>query len=257
MHHWEPAMIRFMQDASEQSDYFSELAKRIAPHCSPDMYVCDAGCGLGYLSFELAPYVAHIDAIDKVSAVTNTMRHLLAGRSLLNISIQTSHLADLSTDISYDLMLCCLSVSFDEAEALARAHHAKKLIVIHKLKQGSRSTPATRCRSNLYCAGDDPRIAHMVTPGGIECCGEVFTLELGQPLRTLQDTGQFFETYRDDLNPGSSDFSALFSQLEYRDSNDWPYYFPKQRRLCMFVLDLEYEKSPGRRTPTQPLLQIV
>jgi SAM-dependent methyltransferase len=255
MHHWKPAMIHFMQDASEHSSYFTDLAHRILPHLTSDMRVCDAGCGLGYLSLELAPYVAHIDAIDKVPAVIGSLRRLLARRGLTNVTPQTAYLESTDARTHYDAMIFCLAVPFDEAEAIARAHRAKKLIVIHKLKHITADVVSTRCPGNLYSSSDDPSVVNLVTGGGRECRGEVITLELGQPLHSLADATAFFETYRDDLNAGSPDLSPLFSKLEQHDSPDFPYYFPMQRRLCLFTLDLEYEDchvETGSHSGTHP-----
>jgi SAM-dependent methyltransferase len=248
-------MIRFMQDASEHSSYFADLAHSISPHLTSAMRICDAGCGLGYLSVELASHVAHIDAIDRIPAVIGSLRRLLVERSLSNVTAQPAHLEYLSSALHYDAMIFCLAVPFDEAEAIARAHHAKKLIVINKLKHITRDTAFTRCPGNLYSAGDDPSVVNLVTTRGRECRGEVLSLELGQPLRSREDAALFFETYRDDLNAGSSDFTALFSKLERHSSPDFPYHFPMQRTLCLFVLDLEYEEchvETGSHSGTHP-----
>jgi SAM-dependent methyltransferase len=242
MHHWQPSMISFMQDASEHSSYFADLAHAISPHLTSAMRICDAGCGLGYLSVELAPHVAHIEAIDKIPAVIGSLRRLLAERSLSNVTAKTAHLEHLSSALHYDAMVFCLSVPFDKAEAIARAHHARKLIVINKLKHLTATAAFTRCPGNLYGAGDDSPVVNLVTARGRECRGEVLSLKLDQPLRSLEDAELFFKTYRDDLNAGSSDFTALFSKLERHSSPDFPYHFPMQRTLCLFVLDLEYEE---------------
>lgn len=50
---WVEDMIRFMRDASEYGTYNQELANLLAPELTRDMHICDAGCGLGYLSLAL------------------------------------------------------------------------------------------------------------------------------------------------------------------------------------------------------------
>lgn len=55
MFRWNKDMIRFLQDASEFCDYHGNLAARIMQEL-PDGDICDAGCGLGYLSLALSPY---------------------------------------------------------------------------------------------------------------------------------------------------------------------------------------------------------
>ena len=53
---WNEDMIRFLRDASEHSDYHHLLAEYLAKRLPENAHVCDAGCGLGYLSLQLAPY---------------------------------------------------------------------------------------------------------------------------------------------------------------------------------------------------------
>ena len=64
MFRWEPDMVRFMKDASEYGDYHARLAARIAAHLPAGAHVCDAGCGLGYLSRALAPLCGRVTALD-------------------------------------------------------------------------------------------------------------------------------------------------------------------------------------------------
>lgn len=61
---WNEDMIRFLRDASEQSDYHRLLAGYLAERLPENAHVCDAGCGLGYLSLRLAPYCRQVTAAD-------------------------------------------------------------------------------------------------------------------------------------------------------------------------------------------------
>jgi hypothetical protein len=146
------------------------------------------------------------------------------------------------------MMVFCLSEPLDAALSIARAHRAKTVIVINKLKHFAQGVPVARCPGKLYVndglsrgfSDGCPPAVTVVTAGGNERSGEIFALELGQPLHSLEDAQLFFETYRDDLNAGSPDFSALFARLKRRENAQWPYYFFMRRELCMFVVELEY-----------------
>ena len=67
---WTPDMIRFMQAANEKSDYHARLAAILTPKLPGCRTLCDAGCGLGYLSLALAPYVRRVTAAEYRAAVT-------------------------------------------------------------------------------------------------------------------------------------------------------------------------------------------
>ncbi len=47
--------------------------------CAPDMHVVDLGCGTGYVASVLAPWVGHIDAVDREAAMLDASRKRLAG----------------------------------------------------------------------------------------------------------------------------------------------------------------------------------
>ena len=62
---WDADTIRFMIDACEYAPYNRELAAYIGPRLAPGAHVCDAGCGLGYLSLELARHAGRVTAVDR------------------------------------------------------------------------------------------------------------------------------------------------------------------------------------------------
>ena len=77
---WKEDMIRFMTDASEQSQFHALLAKEIAQRIGPGGHVCDAGCGLGYLSRAMSPYFDQITSIDiSPDAIAGLQAQVAAG----------------------------------------------------------------------------------------------------------------------------------------------------------------------------------
>ena len=64
MYIWDADRIRFYKDASERTGFYSCVTKLLYPALSREKTICDAGCGLGYLSLHLAPYVKSVSAID-------------------------------------------------------------------------------------------------------------------------------------------------------------------------------------------------
>ena len=64
MFRWTDDMVRFMRDAAGFGSYQTELAGWICSQIPQARHVCDAGCGLGYLSLALAPHVRHVTAAE-------------------------------------------------------------------------------------------------------------------------------------------------------------------------------------------------
>ena len=69
MFRWTDDMIRYMADAGRQTDFHRRLTAELLPYLSPQDRVCDAGCGLGFLSLALAPHVRHVTAAEYRAAV--------------------------------------------------------------------------------------------------------------------------------------------------------------------------------------------
>lgn len=224
---WSPDTIRFLRDAAAVSGYYAEIARRAAAYFPPDAHVCDAGCGLGELSLALLPYCRRVTAIDLCPAPIAD----LAGRLT---PAQRARLEPVCGDIlsgppaeQYDAMVFCL---FGTMEEILRA--------------------AARCRGTVVAVKRD-RAVHRFTAGGrdiagysgeaaeallrrlgIPCRTERFTLELGQPLRSLEDAERFFRAY-----DSESAFSReeILGKLEKGKSPEFPYYLPNQKYLRLLA----------------------
>lgn len=86
---WRPDMVRFMRDAATHSDYNARLRDMMLPYLHPQDSICDAGCGLGYLSLALAPYVRQITAIDQSESAIAVLRENCTAQRILKRLITT------------------------------------------------------------------------------------------------------------------------------------------------------------------------
>ena len=80
MFRWTDDMIRYMADAGRQTDFHRRLTAELLPYLSPQDRVCDAGCGLGFLSLALAPHVRHVMAADCDAQALSVLKEELAAR---------------------------------------------------------------------------------------------------------------------------------------------------------------------------------
>ena len=87
MFQWNEEMVRFMRDASERGDYHQRLVRWMLPDLHPADHICDAGCGLGYLSLALSPYVRRVTAADRSEEALSVLRENCVRRGVGNIDI--------------------------------------------------------------------------------------------------------------------------------------------------------------------------
>ena len=104
---WNEDMIRFLRDASEHCDYHHLLAEYLAKRLPENAHVCDAGCGLGYLSLQLAPYCRQVTAVDVSPEALAVLAANCDKEKIKNVDIRCGEIAELPPDEPYDAMVFC------------------------------------------------------------------------------------------------------------------------------------------------------
>ena len=120
MFQWNEEMVRFMRDASEYSDYHRRLVQWMLPDLHPGDHICDAGCGLGYLSLALSPYVRRVTAADRSQEALSVLRENCTRRAVQNIDIRSGDICAHPPDAAYDAMAFCFFGAIEEVAAIAR-----------------------------------------------------------------------------------------------------------------------------------------
>ena len=146
MFQWNEEMVRFMRDASEYSDYHRRLVQWMLPDLHPGDHICDAGCGLGYLSLALSPYVRRVTAADRSQEALSVLRENCTRRAVHNIDIRSGDIRADSPDAAYDAMVFCFFGIIEEVAAIARDQCRgtvfvfKKHYATHRFSVGSHPT---------------------------------------------------------------------------------------------------------------------
>jgi len=232
MFEWTQNSIRFRKDAAEYGGFDAELAVRVRAHLAPDMHVCDAGCGLGYLSLALAPHVRRVTAADCSPLALDTLRKNAKLRGLSNIDIAEGDLFAMRPAKKYDAMVFCLFGGTTEALRAIRAQCRGKALLIKKYETAHRFTPEGKRASRRTLARTRAALEALHVPYEME----TFSLEMGQPLRSPGEAALFFETYG--ANPARSAEAAArdLCRLTRTGRADFPLYLPARRELGMILL---------------------
>lgn len=231
MFRWEPDMVRFMRDASTYGDYHERLAARIAARLPAGAHVCDAGCGLGYLSRALSPLCGVVTALDISENALAVAREINA--ALPNVSVVQADMARFVPERPFDAMVFCFFGRTREILRFAARACRGRVVVVKKNWQNHRFTLATKplAHSTLQ------EMAAFMAGLGIPVETEALTLEFGQPLRSEADAVRFFQLYSRDDHPERITFADIAARLERRDDPVFPLYLPEQKQIGILSFD--------------------
>jgi len=226
---WYEDMVRFMKDASEYGTYNQELAKMMAPYLSKDTHICDAGCGLGYLSLALAPYVGQVTSVERNPDAVAVLKDNCRRFGVENITPRCGDMEDNQPEKKYDAMVFCFFGHIHEILETAKRQCdgtvfiATRNYTTHRFSVGQHKTG-----SYGYLSSRD-----VLTEKGIPYEERIFDLEFGQPFRNLEDARKFYEIYSHDEDKSAITDEFLRSKVVETGREDFPLYMPHRRNLAL------------------------
>ncbi|NLZ77816.1 MAG: class I SAM-dependent methyltransferase [Spirochaetales bacterium] len=194
MRPWTAESIRYRIAAAETGSMEETIARHIAAHLSRDSHVCDAGCGLGHLSLELASYFRQVTAVDTCQPALDVLIAAKTKRGVGNIRVLREDFFSMRPHEPYDAIVFCNFGSLGEILASSKKQCQGKAIIIKKNWDYHRfSLARTPRRGNSF-----KLTASKLKALEIPCEEEVFTVETGQPFSELQDAVGYFKLNRPD-----------------------------------------------------------
>jgi hypothetical protein len=255
MNLWTPGIVHFMEDASAQTRYFRELGGIVKAAVPAGSYLCDAGCGMGQLAIELAPWAGGIEAVDRSVNAISYLSGRLAMLGVTNVAPIASEMQRVRPMRTYDYMVFSLSMGVEDAYGCARALGVQRFCVVNKVHARMDAERARTATALGHGApGWQPR---QLTPRprrpivydfaaelkrlkrhGYRCSGREVELEFGQPFKSLDEAQWYYRIFRNHTYPGGIDKYLLASQLEHHEGAAFPWYLPIQRHLAVFECEL-------------------
>lgn len=228
MFRWNEEMVRFMRDASERGDYHQRLVRWMLPDLHPADHICDAGCGLGYLSLALAPHVRRVTAADRSEEALSVLRENCVRRGIGNIDILPGDLLCAAPPaVPYDAMVFSFFGRMEEVAAIARAQCRGAVFVFKK------NYAAHRFSAERHPIGHGGFSAGQawLTQHGVPFAQDTLELEMGQPLHSMAEAHRFFQLYSRDEDPSRSADAFLQERLVQTGRADFPLYLPHTRSI--------------------------
>ena len=224
---WEKDMVLFMRHASEYSDYYRQLTKKMLPWLSPDDHICDAGSGLGYLSLALAPYVRQVTAVERNPDAAAVLTENCQTSAVTNVTSLCAAVGDTLPDKPYDAMVFCFFGRKREILRLAKKQCTGNVFVFTRNYDNHRFSAGThRTSYEGY-----PQFLDTLAALDIPAHQETFTLEMGQPFRNTEEAHRFFRLYSKDTNKDVLTDSFIRSRLTETGREDFPFYLPHQKHI--------------------------
>ncbi|MBR4098773.1 MAG: ATP-binding cassette domain-containing protein [Clostridium sp.] len=219
MYRWAPDMIRFMEDAGAHTTFYAQVAQALADAAPQAKSVFDAGCGLGFSSLELAKRFEHVTASDISREALAVLRK---NNVYDNLDILEGDFFAESPHRQYDAMLFCCFGSMDEILRTAPKWCSGTVMVVQKDNAYHRfSVGKVKQRRPSFT-----KLQEAMAATNIPFESQRFTVDMGQPLRSIEDGIRFFRTYSKDADPSSITEEYVKSRLSPSDDPQFPYYLP-------------------------------
>lgn len=226
MQHWSRESIEYLHDAVAHSAYYRIIAQKIALQLPEKANVCDAGCGTGELSLALLPYCGHITAVDHSPAAIAELKKRLPAQGLTALCAE---IEEVVPPQPYDAMVFCLFGSMDETLRIAKRQCGGRVFLVKRDYTHHRFS-ADKIRLGSYTADHTEQI---LREKHIPFQREPFSVEFGQPFRSLAAAERFFTLYNRSKEKRLS-AEEVAAQLEKGPSLMFPYYLPHEKQLSLF-----------------------
>ena len=231
MFNWSPDAVRFMADACRRTDFHEKLTDLLLPHLAGASTVCDAGCGLGYLSLSLSPHFARVMAAERDDRALSVLRDELAARHISNVTPLCTDVLTYTPPEKFDAMVFCFFGSMEEIlDAAGRQCRGTVAAVVrddacHRFSGASREPG--RHSFDRACAVLDSR--------GIPYTAQRGALDFPQPFRTLDDARAFLTLY----GGGAYTEEDLRTRLVSTGDPDFPWQLPGVRRFGIIAFTMK------------------
>ncbi len=230
---WKPKMIDYMKDAYEFHSAHDRLAEKLENYLPKNAHVCDAGCGLGYFSLAISKRCRRVTAIDIAPAPLKILRQNVIDLGYHNIEIVQGDILKAPPTKPYDVMVFCFYGTVKETLKIAKKQCNGTVIMLKKNSAFHRFslTKQEACRHTYKNARE--QLEQYEMPFSYES----FSIEMGQPFKSIEDAVDFYRLYCRDGHPEAIRVKEVSDKLMRSTSEVFPYYLPMVREVGMVVLN--------------------
>ena len=236
MWNWTPESRRWYAEAAEQSGYYGELAGAMAPWLDPSWSVADMGCGLGFLSLAVSPFVRAVTAFDTDAGVLAGLAARAAKAGVRSVHpVQSDVLAD-GLRGHYDAAICCF-FGRPGRDAGTFLRLAGRVLAVVRRRSSPSIVPGTDHRGGE----DDVSVREALALRGIPFCARDMDIEFGQPFAGRSDAMAFLAHYDRGRSTPAERAARLDRDLVVRP--DGTLYLPHMKKISLIVYPVSAEEK--------------
>ena len=228
---WSEKSIRLMVDSLEYTGFAKSQCQMLLPHLSPTDTVLECGSGIGYLTREMAKHVKKVISVEFDPVASAHLQKSVAEEDLSNILALNADAFTFRPEEPIDVLVCCRFGSMEEILSVAKNVGAKKALVLTLANKRHRvSARGEGGEVQEYCR---PAV---LTEAGIRYTEEHFTLQNGQPFRSLADAVDFFRMY--DKTGGDITADSVRPALIPDPKGEYAWYYPMESQFRLLAFEM-------------------
>ena len=232
--HWNEKSILWYQNAANYGSYHEQLAKHLLPHMNSKSRVCDLGCGVGYLTKELAPFVKEITGCDSNPKAIEFLQQQIEEHHLDNVEAMLADVEQIAPPtVPYDAIILCLFGGLRTCYDQVSQWTDKKIIYISSIKE--KHAFYAGYKKNSGETAEETR--DFLIGRGLKFHVETMKLPFGQPLKSMEEAIDFVRHY-DKTSTRQEIYDYLNEKLIIKQEDEtYPFYLPNEKKLAMFVIE--------------------
>lgn len=228
---WSEESIRLMVDSLEYTGFAARQCEKLLPYLPQDGTVMEAGSGIGYLTYAMSRHVSRVVSVEFDPTASAYLQKWVKEEGVENIRAVNADAFTFDPAEPIHTLVCCRFGSMEEVLSIARNVGARQVLILtlankrHRVSaEGEGAEVAEYCRSSV------------LTGAGIAYTEEHFTLQNGQPFRTVADAVKFFKMYDRKGDGVTAQTAAAALVPDPRGEYAWYYPMESEFRLLRFEL---------------------
>ncbi|MGN7403379.1 class I SAM-dependent methyltransferase [Cytobacillus praedii] len=232
---WTEKSTKWYKQAAEYTKYHQAIYKEIYPFIPVTASVLDVGCGLGFLSTEIAQNAKAVTAIDIDDLPLKDLEERLKQENIMNLHVIKSDWSVISEGPKWDVVVSSFFKSNIEDIGRLFEYCCERLILV--VSNGSENSFLPERNSHHYLKRAD-LFADRLRTRGIPFYYKNCLIQFGQPFSSVAEAREFIKHYQPNCDNGEIDYhirSHVKNIIEDAYGNQ--YFLSNVKEVCVFVIE--------------------